>query len=73
MQAKGDRDSGTATWSKIALWVLAAAAALYLVIGHKAHMLVVLPFLLLVACPLMHLFMHRGHGGTSHGSPHDER
>lgn len=22
-----------------------------------------LPFLLLMACPLMHLFMHRGHGG----------
>jgi hypothetical protein len=29
-----------------------------------------LPFLLLAACPLMHLFMHHGHGGQgghSHG------
>jgi hypothetical protein len=29
----------------------------------------VLPFLLLLACPLMHLFMHHGHGG--HGR-HDD-
>jgi hypothetical protein len=28
----------------------------------------VLPYLLILACPLMHLFMHRGHGG--HGGHH---
>ena len=33
---------------------------------HRAHFLGVLPFLLLLSCPLMHLFMHRGHG--AHGS-----
>jgi hypothetical protein len=27
----------------------------------------VLPYLILLACPLMHLFMHRGHGGHQHG------
>ncbi len=26
-------------------------------------MLEILPYLLLLACPLMHLFMHHGHGG----------
>ncbi|MBP0630710.1 MULTISPECIES: DUF2933 domain-containing protein [unclassified Cupriavidus] len=28
---------------------------------HRAHVIQFLPFLLLAACPLMHLFMHHGH------------
>ncbi len=42
---------------------------------HRAHFLGALPFLLLLACPLMHLFMHHGRGGHgSHGarSPTDD-
>ena len=35
---------------------------------HSAHILGALPYLLLLACPLMHYFMHGGHGG--HGSDH---
>lgn len=34
---------------------------------HQAHLLGVLPYLLLLLCPAMHLFMHRGHGGSHHG------
>ncbi|MBN0091486.1 DUF2933 domain-containing protein, partial [Pseudomonas aeruginosa] len=30
------------------------------------HVAGYLPFLLLAACPLMHLFMHRGHGHGGH-------
>jgi hypothetical protein len=26
-----------------------------------------IPFLLILACPLMHIFMHGGHGGHHHG------
>lgn len=33
---------------------------------HRAHVLGVLPFLLLLACPLMHVFMHHGHGHHGH-------
>ena len=33
-----------------------------LLTGHKAHLLGFAPYLLLLACPLMHLFMHGGHG-----------
>jgi hypothetical protein len=33
---------------------------------HRAHVLGLLIWLPLFACPLMHLFMHRGHG--HHGS-----
>jgi hypothetical protein len=28
---------------------------------HRAHVLGLLPYLFLLACPLMHLFMHHGH------------
>ncbi len=42
--------------------------AFFLLTEHWAHVLGVLPYLLILACPLMHLFMHRGHGG--HGGHH---
>jgi hypothetical protein len=32
---------------------------------HRAHLLGVIPYLILLACPLIHLFMHRGHHGAS--------
>ena len=37
---------------------------------HRAHLLGVLPYLIFLLCPLIHLFMHRGHGkhGGHHGS-----
>ena len=53
--------------AKIAWIVFAAIAAFYLWTEHRAHLLGALPFLLLLACPLMHLFMHGGHGGHGHG------
>ncbi|WP_233559909.1 DUF2933 domain-containing protein [Oleomonas cavernae] len=34
---------------------------------HRVHVLGYLPYLLLLACPLMHLFMHHGHGHQGHG------
>jgi Protein of unknown function (DUF2933) len=30
---------------------------------HRAHVLGILIWLPLLACPLMHIFMHGGHGG----------
>lgn len=36
---------------------------------HRAHVLGALPFLLLLSCPLMHLFMHHGHGHHHEGPP----
>lgn len=52
--------------SGIALLVLLAVGAFYLLTEHRAHLFGVLPYLLLLACPLMHLFMHRGHGKHDH-------
>ena len=47
----------------IGLIVLGAIAVYFLVTEHRAHFLGSLPFLLVLACPLIHVFMHRGHGG----------
>ncbi|HET7528073.1 MAG TPA: DUF2933 domain-containing protein [Burkholderiaceae bacterium] len=58
-------------WSRVNQWLLwlgLAAAVVWLVLRHSAHLLEVAPFLIVLACPLMHLFGHGGHGG--HGS-HD--
>jgi hypothetical protein len=38
-----------------------AIAAYFLITEHRAHVVAYLPYLLLAACPLMHLFHHRGH------------
>ena len=35
---------------------------------HRAHVLGVLIWLPLLACPLMHIFMHGGHGHGGHAS-----
>ena len=51
----------------IALAVALLATGFYLVTEHRAHLLGFLPYLLVLACPLMHVFMHGGHHG-GHGS-----
>ncbi|MFA6312294.1 MAG: DUF2933 domain-containing protein [Sterolibacterium sp.] len=61
-------------------WILVGfflVAGYFLVMEHRAHLsgiLYYLPVLLLLACPLMHLFMHHGHGGHGeHSSQKDNR
>lgn len=50
-----------------------AIAAFFLFTEHRAHLLGALPFLLLLACPLMHLFMHHGHGAHGRHGDNAER
>jgi hypothetical protein len=53
-------------WSHVNQWLLwlgLAAAVAWLVLRHGAHLLEVAPFLIVLACPLMHLFGHGRHGG----------
>lgn len=45
---------------------VAAAALFWLLRDHWGHALGALPYLLFLACPLMHLFMHHGHGRHEH-------
>lgn len=58
-------------------WVLLgffAIAGFFLLTEHRAHVLGLLPFLLLLACPLLHLFHHRGHDGNGgHCGPTESR
>ncbi len=64
----GDDQSGGSflrSRAGIALLVFGAIAAFFVITEHQAHLWGWLPFLLLLACPLMHLFMHGGHGGHS--------
>lgn len=46
-------------------WSFLAVALVFMFLEHRTHLYGALPYLLLLACPLMHLFMHHGHG--SHG------
>lgn len=66
--------------NRIFNWILIGfllVAGYFLVMEHRAHLsgvLYYLPFFLLLACPLMHLFMHHGHGGHGeHPSQKDGR
>jgi hypothetical protein len=47
------------------LCVFLAIAVTLFAYEHRAHLLGWLPFLFLLACPVMHLFMHGRHG--NHG------
>lgn len=54
----------------IGRWVFigfALVAAYFLFTEHRAHLLGFLPYLFLLACPLMHLFHHHGGHGHGHG------
>lgn len=64
-------------WSSryaVGLVVIGAVAAYFLLTEHLAHVAGALPYLLLLGCPLMHVFMHHGHGGHGgHGHHHHGR
>lgn len=51
----------------------AAVAGFFLITEHWAHVYGYIPFLVILACPLMHIFMHHGHGGHSGHSEEDHR
>ena len=58
-------------WTRIVLTTLGllGIVGLLLATEHRAHFLGLLPFLLLLACPFLHLFVHVAHG--RHGA-HDD-
>jgi len=58
----GYRSSNRSKWVLIGFLLV---AGFFLFTEHRAHLLGFLPYLLFLACPLMHLF-HHGHG--NHGS-----
>lgn len=68
------QDAPPSFWSSrfaIGLLVIGSVAAYFLLTEHLAHVFGALPFLLLMACLLMHVFMHGGHS-HHHGHNHSE-
>ena len=64
-------DTETRSRSSLALVGFLIVAGFFLVTEHRAHLFGILPFLLLLACPFLHYFMHGGHGG--HSGSEDDR
>lgn len=52
--------TGRARWIVIAIALVGLAPIAY---AHRVHVAPWLPYLMLLACPLAHLFMFHGHGG----------
>lgn len=77
MNAHDRHDAPGPNWSRLNQWLLwlgLAGAVAWLVLRHSAHLFEIAPFLLVLACPLMHLFGHGGHGGHGrHGSDPADR
>lgn len=53
--------------SRFVLFAFLAIAGFYLLTEHTAHVFGILPYLLVLLCPILH-FLHGGHDG--HGSQH---
>jgi hypothetical protein len=74
MTAHHRHDGGGPGWSRgrWALIAFLAIAGYFLIAEHKAHLTGWLAtywiWLVLLACPLLHLFMHGGHGHGGDGS-----
>jgi membrane-associated PAP2 superfamily phosphatase len=64
--------TGSCRPGNLALYGFLLIAAFFLLSEHRAHVFGILPYLLLLACPLIHLFMHRGHGKESRHSTDGE-
>ena len=47
-----------------------AIAAFFLITEHTAHLFGVIPYVLLLLCPLLHFFMHGGHGDHANHADH---
>jgi hypothetical protein len=54
----------------VVLIVFLVFAGFYLITEHTAHLYSALPWLILLACPFLHFFMHRGH---NHRNNDDQR
>lgn len=55
----------------VGLLFFGAVSLYFLLSEHWAHFLDALPYVLLLSCPLMHVFMHNDHRG--HGDGHGHR
>ena len=64
-----DKGNGWRSRSRLALIAFLVIAGFFLITEHTAHVLGVLPYVLLLACPLVHFF-HGGHGRRNDADGH---
>ena len=68
-------DDGAHRQRTVSRWIFVGfvlIAGYFLITEHRAHVVgfaPYLPFLLVAACPLLHLFHHSGHGHADEDSP----
>jgi hypothetical protein len=74
MTTEPDRKVWWQTRGGIALVGFVAIAGFFLLTEHTAHVFGALPYVLVLACPLLHFFMHSHHhkGGGSAGADHHQ-
>jgi DUF2933 family protein len=69
-EERAPHESGLKDWlasrTGIATCVAVSVLAFLIATGHSAHLMGMLPYLLLLACPLMHVFLHGGRGHHHH-------
>lgn len=53
------------SWKGVVLILALAGVSYYLFTQHLAHLAIALPYMILLACPLIHIFGHV-HGGHGH-------
>lgn len=78
MENGGIPGTGRWSWSRhgIVLGAFLAVGGYFLWVEHEAHVVLAAsywPWLLLALCPLLHMFMHGGHGGHRHGRSTSDR
>lgn len=62
-------DRSTPWWrnrTKLPFFIFLAIAGYFLWMEHQAHVIEFLPWILILGCVGMHLFMHGGHGRGGH-------
>ena len=71
---QGSSGGGSGRWVFLGFLLI---AGYFLLTEHRAHVWQYLPFALLLACPLLHMFHghggHGGHGGDDKRDKTDER
>ena len=65
--------TGNIFWKNPLIWFCILAVGYWLYSYHLEHAMGILPYAILLLCPLMHIFMHGGHGHGGHSDhSHDE-
>ena len=67
-----NHENGTNPYLRWAFWGFVGIAAFFLLTEHSAHVFGILPWLLILACPLMHVFGHHGHHGHGGHGGHQQ-